>query len=1024
MPFVRLSCLALLAALGPVTLVEARPALRPWPLPIQDAAGLLSPDVTAIDGDAQGRIWFATSEGGASRYDPRDGSWLTLAEGYGLHDTQVLDVLVDSRGDVWFATVDDGVHRLRAGDGGWDRFGEYDGAVADALELLEDRRGWIWAVGFDGGLSRYEPVPGTWTPLANDDDAFTYAYHDIAEGVDGVLWARGTRGIIAYLPDEDRWRHVWGSDRIRSEDTSAMFPGADGGLWIGGWLGSVGYIDRPSGTYREVVPPTERATERCVDALLHTREGEIWVGTSRRGVHRLDPETGRWRDVGPYGADEWGPAFLVEDRAGDIWAGTWGANVRRFDADSRAWFQGQAPLVPASSAVTAVYEDRRGVLWFGTRGEGALRHDPGTGEWSRLPMRTDGTLGGDVINSVSRGHGEEIWFSSGQTLGGVFNGTGIHGGGLHRFDLGSGTWITYRSENGLDDPNSDAVVAVPGGEVIAAGLFGIRRLEHDLGRWSYLDAWFMEGGARGLVLRADGTPWALTDSGQVATGGDSIGNNWRTFPVWPTFGGHRIQWLTPEPSGDLWAGLGEHGLARLSPGADVWERCSTDTLGIEDGVDIHLSVGPGGERWAWDQEGRAALLAWDGAPPEWCEPPPWVRGFSNSGPALVDAHGGLWVGYRHATVRFDADGARMDVFTESDGLVGDAVDDGIVDAHGALWLSDSFEGVTRIEIDERGPHRPLAVDGFSGETSRAALTTTRSGAVGGVCWARPSGLMWTDQAGAVTHPLSPAREWNTALAGGEAGCWAGHFLSGVVFAGQDGDLWRFGVAEGLPDPLVLDLSIVPGTGGARVWAATNDGAALVDMEAGVLTTVGVDDGGSPGAVDRILALPDAGALLVYDDFDTRWFLDPDAWPEREVLHLLWVSAEGEVGLPVEIPADDVLDLAVDGAGVVWLATDVGLFRSAGVGLVHVPAPLPSIHVPLRHVAVDPSGEDPRVWLALDGGEDEPAHLVVHDPVRGSWETLTTADGLPEAVRIDMLEVTPGGEAVVMAGGQLVRGRGR
>ena len=134
MPFVRLSCLALLAALGPVTLVEARPALRPWPLPIQDAAGLLSPDVTAIDGDAQGRIWFATSEGGASRYDPRDGSWLTLAEGYGLHDTQVLDVLVDSRGDVWFATVDDGVHRLRAGDGGWDRFGEYDGAVADALE--------------------------------------------------------------------------------------------------------------------------------------------------------------------------------------------------------------------------------------------------------------------------------------------------------------------------------------------------------------------------------------------------------------------------------------------------------------------------------------------------------------------------------------------------------------------------------------------------------------------------------------------------------------------------------------------------------------------------------------------------------------------------------------------------------------------------------------------------------------------------------------------------------------------------
>jgi ligand-binding sensor domain-containing protein len=1013
--------LAAVAALCFATTAQARPVFRPWDLPVRDAPGLLSPDVLDIDGDAQGRLWIATAEGGASRYDPRDGSWLTFAEGYALHDTQVLDVHVDRRGDVWFATEDDGVHRLDRRDHTWARFDGGDGAVDGGLRIVEDHRGWLWVVGFDAGLSRFEPGRGRWVDLAAEMVEWTPVFHDLVEDAAGTIWAHGLDGLYVHDPKSDQWEAVAEVPREVHAQLSAIHPGPDVGVWLGGWFGGVGWLSGTGGEYRQVVPPLEGATDRQIAALLPTPEGELWVGTYARGFFRIDPETGALDDAAVRRPDEWGAKLLFRDRDGDVWAGSWGTNLRRFDAGTRAWQEQQAPLAGPDADVTAVYEDRQGTLWFGTRGAGVLRRDGRTGAWSQLPLRRDGTIGGDRINGVAVGPDGELWITSSQVMSGLVNGSGVRGGGVHRFDTRTGDWTTYRGEDGLGGSNARDVAITPEGDVLVAGLFGIRQLDRELDRWSTVayTSYSEPGYVRSLKVAADGRVWGLGDPGTLVGSRTRLDRHWHAPPPTPTFEGQRVRWIAADPAGDLWAGLADHRLARLPRGEDDWLCCSGGTRGRV-GI-AGMAFSRSGAGWLWSSDGRVAAWSAKAGTGTWREPPDHVEGNYNPGIALVDPEGAAWVGYRNGTVRFDADGERTDVFTGDDGLAGGMADAGGVDAAGALWLVDSQNGATRLVLDDRGPHRPHRLDGVAPAVSPAGLLRDGDGGPAGICWARPSGLMLSTGSGAATTPLSPVRDWTTGVAGGLDGCWAGHFLSGLVFVDRSGEVRRFGLDQGLPDRLVTGLSPVPGTAGSRVWVATNDGAALVDADAGVLHVVTVAEGSSAGVVDRILALPDGGALLVFEAYDRKWFGGDTLDTARAIPHLRRVSAAGQVGPLEPWPGGRVRDLAIDGEGTVWVVTELGLIRRGEGEPAWLPAPLPADIRRVRAVAADPVGRDARIWLAVDGEFGEPASVLVHDPARDSWRTLSTADGLPGATRIDALEPDGRGGVVVLAGGRVVRG---
>src|SRR5262245_25313467 len=78
------------------------PELKPWGVPIADAPGLLSGIVNAVAVEPGGALWFGTSAGGASRYDPSSGAWKTFTEKDGLAYNAVRAIAVEPGGALWF----------------------------------------------------------------------------------------------------------------------------------------------------------------------------------------------------------------------------------------------------------------------------------------------------------------------------------------------------------------------------------------------------------------------------------------------------------------------------------------------------------------------------------------------------------------------------------------------------------------------------------------------------------------------------------------------------------------------------------------------------------------------------------------------------------------------------------------------------------------------------------------------------------------------------------------------------------
>jgi ligand-binding sensor domain-containing protein len=137
--------------------------------------GLCSNNVSEIEEDKQGNIWFAClsydlpkpiKEGGVCRYDGK--TFTKYPEMEGLHKNDIYSVYADKKGDIWMGATGLGLYRY---DGKSFKF--YKGT--DRMDLtwsmgiqsiLEDRNGTLWC-GFSGGLFRFNGTSFTNVPKSS-----------------------------------------------------------------------------------------------------------------------------------------------------------------------------------------------------------------------------------------------------------------------------------------------------------------------------------------------------------------------------------------------------------------------------------------------------------------------------------------------------------------------------------------------------------------------------------------------------------------------------------------------------------------------------------------------------------------------------------------------------------------------------------------------------------------------------------------------------------------------------------------
>ncbi|MCP4654409.1 MAG: SpoIIE family protein phosphatase [bacterium] len=416
--------------------------------------------------DRSGALWVGTF-GGLNRFDPASETcrrFLHRQDDPRTPANNVVKALLEDRsGSLWIGTQGGGLDRLEPSrdPSQPDRFHHHrhdpddPGSLShdDVRALFEDEGGRLWVGTAGGGLDCREPGGGRFRHYRHDPADPGSLSHDevtvIHQDRRGRLWI-GTRGGLNRLdPQAGCFAHYRaGPGGLVHDVVTALCEDDEGRLRIGTDGGGVAELDPGEGVVRhhrhDPREPTSLSTDRVFCCCLDS-SGQLWVGTYGGGLNKADPRQVRFLHYRCHPDDPQSLSHGIvwsiwEDRDAVLWIGT-DAGLDRIDHAETA--EGQIthfrphpddPQALGHPGVRVVYEGPSGTLWVGTNG-GLHRLDRETGRFERFvhDPHDPGSLSHDEIRALYEDASGLLWIAT-------------QGGGLNRFDPGTGTFTAFRHD--------------------------------------------------------------------------------------------------------------------------------------------------------------------------------------------------------------------------------------------------------------------------------------------------------------------------------------------------------------------------------------------------------------------------------------------------------------------------------------------------------------------------------------------------------------------------------------------------
>jgi signal transduction histidine kinase/ligand-binding sensor domain-containing protein len=263
--------------------------------------------------------------------------------------------------------------------------------------LCEDREGNLWVGTGNGGLAMVRA--GNITTVNAPDQWEGRAVLSVCAARDGGLWA-STEGAGLYRLRQGQWTHFGKNDGVTNLFVWSVSEDAQNRLWMGMWGGGL-RVQR--GERFEPVPGLEELTTPT-PALLHARDGSVWVGTRVGLLHCNGNET-NW-----FGSKQ-GLALpdvraVVEDKEGAVWFGMLGGGLGSLKDGALRQFRKRDGL--SSDFVQCLRCDNDGTLWIGTFGGGLNRLKKG--RFAAITTRQG--LADDIICHIEEDDHGDFWMSS------------------------------------------------------------------------------------------------------------------------------------------------------------------------------------------------------------------------------------------------------------------------------------------------------------------------------------------------------------------------------------------------------------------------------------------------------------------------------------------------------------------------------------------------------------------------------------------------------------------------------------
>ncbi|AQA18248.1 hypothetical protein BST95_08400 [Halioglobus japonicus] len=343
---------------------------------------------TYIAAESADKIWIATENQGAYRYDPVEGSSTHFAHLESQLDSissnSVTEIYVDAQSNVWFAT-ENGLNLFDPAGESFVRYREQNSGLPEiaAYSIFQSRDGQYW-VGTVHGLAsgsenRFEAFDEVRGGLSSS------SVNAFARTKDGSLWVATDRGLNR-LPEgseEFEWINPFTDPGISSDTVMSLLADNEY-LWIGtydGGLNRLSLTNNKVDVYRHSPLSDTSISSNGVTSLLRLSSGELLIGTYGGGLNIYNEESDSFTQLlhDEYNIQSISDnrvLAMFEDSLGYIWIGTQNG-LNRFlieeETFSRIYTDSQNPNSLESDMIWAFKEDSHGTLWLGTAGGGIAK---------------------------------------------------------------------------------------------------------------------------------------------------------------------------------------------------------------------------------------------------------------------------------------------------------------------------------------------------------------------------------------------------------------------------------------------------------------------------------------------------------------------------------------------------------------------------------------------------------------------------------------------------------------------------
>ena len=593
----------------------------------------------------------------------------------------------------------------------------------NVTSILQTRDGYLW-VGTVEGLARFDGVRSVVFDRSNTPEFLDNWIRFLAEDGDGRLWI-GTLGGGIVCRENGRFTRFGATEGIPGKVVTAMYVDPAGHLWAG--TSGEGLFHFRGGSFARA-PGSEAVASRSVRSLVEDADGTLWVGTET-GLFRIGPGA-----APPLPAESGLASDAILSLAADasgIWIGTESSGLKHLVAGTVTTYNRLAGL--PHDRVWSLAFDHDGNLWIGTDGGGLARFVRGV----LTTFDSHDGLANDFVWAIREDREGSLWI-------------GTNGGGLTRMRNGVVRTLTMRE--GLP---SDFVWSVlldhAGGLWVGTEDAGVARIYRGATtRFGPKEG--LEGSARAMLERADGSLWIAGDRGLFILEGDRV----RRLPL-AGHSGVLIQALAEDDRGTLWIGTVSDGLLSVANG-ELRAYSSADGL-INDSITA-LLPGRSGALWVGsigginrrELDGRwTTLTRADGLPGDYVN-------------ALFEGRkGDLWAATRGGLARIRGD--RVASLTAAQGLFDDALMSAQLSDDGWIWMGSNrglfASPLAEIEAVLGGRRARVSSRNFGLEDGLRSVEINHSGsscakdADGRLYFATRVGLAVIDAARGRRNPLPP-----------------------------------------------------------------------------------------------------------------------------------------------------------------------------------------------------------------------------------------------------------------------------